>query len=262
MEIYAGMIDFMDESIGRVLQHLKNKGEYDNTLVVFISDNGPSKTSIADYVALGGKAADFFHSFDNSLENKGRPGSSTDIGPGWAYASATPLRLFKGYVTQGGIQVPAIIKTPKSLGRPSKALAIPIHVLDLAPTFLELAGSTYPASYRGVSVPPLQGESLLPLLLGSESSFARRGLGWEAYGMDAWIEGNWKLVRLPKPYGNDRWQLYDLNQDPGEINDLAALKPGLTASLAEKWRDYAITNEVVHPDSPVAYAKTPRPGRY
>jgi arylsulfatase A-like enzyme len=87
-------------------------------------------------------------------------------------------------------------------------------------------------------------------------------LGWEAYGMDAWIEGNWKLVRLPKPFGNDGWQLYDLNQDPGEINDLADLKPKLTASLAEKWRDYAIANEVVHPDSPVAYAKTPRPGRY
>ena len=77
MEIYAGMIDFMDESIGRVLQHLKNKGEYDNTLIVFISDNGPSKTSIADYVALGGKAADFFHSFDNSPENKGRQSRDT-----------------------------------------------------------------------------------------------------------------------------------------------------------------------------------------
>ncbi|MEH6609032.1 MAG: arylsulfatase [Halioglobus sp.] len=262
MEIYAGMIDYMDESIGRVLQHLRNKGEYDNTLVVFISDNGPSKTSMADYMALGGKAADFFGSFDNSLENKGRPGSSTDIGPGWAYASATPLRLFKGYVTQGGIQVPAIIKTPKSLGRPQKTVVNPIHVFDLAPTFLELGGVTYPASYQGIDVVPLQGQSLMPLLSGHESRFARRGLGWEAYGMDAWMEDNWKLVRLPVPFGNGNWQLYDLAKDPAEINDLAADMPLIVKPLAAKWQDYATTNEVVHPDTPVAYGKPPKPGRH
>ena len=100
----------MDQSIGRVLQHLRQIGEYDNTLIVFMSDNGPSKTAILDYLALGGKAAEFFEQFDNRLENRGRPGSSTDIGPGWAYASATPLRLFKGYVAQGGIRVPLIVK--------------------------------------------------------------------------------------------------------------------------------------------------------
>jgi arylsulfatase len=110
MEVYAGMIDNMDEQIGRVLEHLRQSGDYDNRLVVFMSDNGPSKISIADYLALGGEGAAFFEQFDNSAGNKGLPGSSTDIGPGWAYAAATPLRLFKGYVAQGGIQVPAIIK--------------------------------------------------------------------------------------------------------------------------------------------------------
>ena len=95
------MIDYVDESIGRVFEHLKQTGEFDNTLIVVMSDNGPSRTSITDYLALGGASGDFFNSFDNSLENRGLPGSSTDIGPGWAFASATPLRLFKGYVTQG-----------------------------------------------------------------------------------------------------------------------------------------------------------------
>ena len=119
MEVYAGMIDNMDEQIGRVLEHLRQSGDYDNRLVVFMSDNRPSKTSIADYLALGGEGAAFFEQFDNSAGNKGLPGSSTDIGPGWAYAAATPLRLFKGYVAQGGIQVPAVIKLPGSMTRHS-----------------------------------------------------------------------------------------------------------------------------------------------
>jgi len=112
MEIYAGMIDNIDEQIGRILDHLRQSGDYDNTLVLFMSDNGPSKTSIADYLALGGEGSAFFEQFDNSTSNRGSPGSSTDIGPGWAYAAATPLRLVKGYVAQGGIQVPAIVKLP------------------------------------------------------------------------------------------------------------------------------------------------------
>ena len=105
MEIYAAMIDYMDESIGRVLNHLRQSGQYANTLIVFISDNGPSRTGIQDYLSMG-TANNFFEAFDNSLENRGLPGSSTDIGPGWAYAAATPLRLFKGYVPRGGSRFP------------------------------------------------------------------------------------------------------------------------------------------------------------
>ena len=94
MEVYAGMLDYVDEQIGRLLTELRQSGEYDDTLIVFMSDNGPSKTSINDYLAMGDQGSSFFENFDNSLDNKGSPGSSTDIGPGWAYAAATPLRLF------------------------------------------------------------------------------------------------------------------------------------------------------------------------
>ena len=205
MEIYAAMIDYMDESIGRLLAFLRSKGEYDNTMIVFMSDNGPSKTAITDYLALGGAAADFVKMFDNSLENKGRPGSSTDIGPGWAFASATPLRLFKGYVTQGGIQVPAIIKPAGTRINGGSVSNTPLHVTDLMPTFLDLAQVTYPTKYNGVSIPRPAGLSLLPLLsTDGTQEFTRRGLGWEAYGMDAWLEGDLKLVRLPAPYGNGK----------------------------------------------------------
>ena len=263
MEIYAAMIDYMDESIGRLLSYLRSKGEYDNTMIVFMSDNGPSKTAIADYLALGGDVADFVKQFDNSLETKGRPGSSTDIGPGWAYASATPLRLFKGYVTQGGIQVPAIIKPVGTRKNGGSLSNIPLHVTDLMPTFLDLAQVTYPTKYNGIAIPRPAGLSLLPLLsTDGTQEFTRRGLGWEAYGMDAWLEGDMKLVRLPAPYGNGKWQLYDLGSDPGERNDLATKRPKVVAAFEKRWLDYARTNEVVHPDKPVAYGKPAKPGRY
>jgi arylsulfatase len=262
MEVYAGMIDYMDQSIGRVLHFLREIDEYDNTLIVFMSDNGPSKTAILDYIALGGEAAEFFGNFDNSLENRGRPGSSTDIGPGWAYASATPLRLFKGYVAQGGIRVPLIVKPAGSIGQ-ARRVDTPVHVMDLAPTFLELAGVRQPAQWHGVEVARIEGRSLVTLLEGDrDPAWMERGLGWEAYGMDAYRRGNWKVLRLPPPFGNGDWQLYNLAEDPGEIQDVAAQHPDLVAELALGWTAYAEANGVIHPDTPVAYARSVSEGKY
>ena len=256
MEVYAGMIDNMDEQIGRVLEHLRQSGDYDNTLVVFMSDNGPSKTSIADYLALGGEGAAFFEQFDNSASNKGLSGSSTDIGPGWAYAAATPLRLFKGYVAQGGIQVPAIIKLPGNMGNAGSRMDRLTHVMDLMPTFLSVAEAVYPGVYNGESLVPLQGQSLMPMLDGESPVEAEsRELGWSAYGMDAYRKDRWKVLRLPEPYGNGDWQLYDLAADPGEMHDLSTEFPDRTAALANAWKDYADSNGVIQPDVATAYAK-------
>jgi arylsulfatase len=256
MEVYAAMIDYVDEQIGRVLDHLRDSGEYDNTLIVFISDNGPSKTSIADYLALGGEGTAFFEQFDNSPDNKGLPGSSTDIGPGWAYAAATPLRLFKGYVAQGGIQVPAVIKLPGDMANAGSRSDRLTHVMDLMPTFLSIADTDYPDVYNGESIVPLQGRSLLPLLSGeSPSEFEFREVGWSAYGMDAYRHGNWKVLRLPEPYGSGDWQLYDLAADPGELHDLASEFPDRAESLANSFADYAVSNGVINPSTPTAYGK-------
>jgi len=263
MEVYAGMIDCMDEQIGHILNRLREIGQYDNTLIVFISDNGPSRTTILDYIAFGGEAADFFRRFDNSLANKGLPNSSADIGPGWAFAAASPLRLFKGYVAQGGIQVPAIVKLPgtsSNMGTKSDGLT---HVMDLMATFLEVSGGEYPETYNGNNIVPMQGISLLPLLTGaSEEVVQDRELGWEAYGMDAFRRGHLKAIRLPEPYGNGDWQLYNLADDPGEVTDLAAQHPDLAEELARKWQDYANMNGVIRPDRPVAYSRPVSAGRY
>jgi len=262
MEVYAGMIDFMDQSIGRVLQNLRDIGEYDNTLIVFMSDNGPSKTAILDYIAIGGEAAEYFERFDNSLENRGRPGSSTDIGPGWAYASATPLRLFKGYVAQGGIRVPLIVKPAGPMGQ-ARRVDTPVHVMDLVPTILGLAGVDQPARWQGVEVAPIQGRSLVALLEGDgDHTWMERGLGWEAYGMDAYRRGDWKVLRLPPPFGNGDWQLYNLAEDPGEIQDVADQHPELVAELAQGWTAYAEANGVIQPSTPIAYARPVSGGKY
>ena len=256
MEIYAGMIDYMDESIGRILQYLKESDSYDNTLIVFMSDNGPSKTSINDYLAIGGEGEEFFKQFDNGLDNKGLPGSSTDIGPGWAYAAATPLRLFKGYVAQGGIQVPAVIKLPDAMANAGSRTDHLIHVMDLMPTFLSVAGVDYPDVYNGESIVPLQGKSLLPLLSGDTSvEFESREVGWSAYGMDAYRKGDWKALRLPEPYGIGDWQLYNLSADPGEMHDLASKFPNIVRELADAWEQYAKINGVIQPNTATAYAK-------
>ena len=262
MEVYAGMIDYMDQSIGRVLQHLREIDQYDNTVIVFMSDNGPSKTAILDYIALGGEAAEYFEQFDNSLENRGRPGSSTDIGPGWAYASATPLRLFKGYVAQGGIRVPLIVKPAGSLGQARRVDTV-VHVMDLVPTILEMTGVRQPEQWRGVEVAPVQGRSLVTLLEGDrDPAWMERGLGWEAYGMDAYRRGNWKVLRLPPPFGNGDWQLYNLAEDPGEVRDVAAEHTDLVAELELGWTVYAEANGVIHPETPVAYARPVSNGKF
>jgi len=256
MEIYAGMIDYMDEQIGRLFDHLRQSGQYENTLIVFISDNGPSRTTIMDYLALGGESGEFFKQFDNSLENKGSPGSSTDIGPGWAYAAATPLRLFKGYVTQGGIQVPAVIKLPGHMANAGSRTDHLIHVMDLMPTFLSVAGADYPDVYNGQTIVPLQGKSLMPLLSGdSKIGSEPRDFGWSAYGMDAYRKGDWKVLRLPEPYGNGDWQLYDIATDPGELHDLSAEFPERTKTLADAWEAYAMMNGIVSPNEAIAYSK-------
>ena len=126
----------------------------------------------------------------------------------------------------------------------------------LAHKALDIARADYPESWNGVEIVPLQGRSLMPLLRREDDqSFVDRELGWEAYGMDAYRRGDWKALRLPRPYGNDRWQLYNLAEDPGETRDLAAQNPDLVTELDQAWREYAEANGVIRPSEPVAYGR-------
>lgn len=249
MEVYAAMVDNLDHNIGRLLDYLKHTGQYDNTLVFFMSDNGAAGEDHSKGYSPNTAAT------DNSYENIGRRHSNLSYGLRWAEVSATPFRLFKGTTAEGGISVPAIVRLPNGRGRHG-LLNVPARVDDLLPTFLELAGIPNPgSSYGGEPKLPISGRSMLPLLEGAaELSWDPQALmAGELFGQAYVRKGPWKLVAaevprglplLDKPY---IWQLFNLEQDRGETTDLAAVHPELVAQLKREWDFYAKRVGVIQP---------------
>ena len=257
MAIYAAMFDVVDQNLGRLFEHLRASGQYDNTMIILISDNGPSKTTITDYLAMDGAGSEFIKSFNNDMSNRGLPGSSVDLGPGWAQGLAAPFRLMKGYQAQGGIKSPLIVKLPKGMNQVDQSVQVPMHVMDIMPTILDMAGAetTAPENEKY----GMQGISLLPVMTGdSGAKLKARGFGGELFGMRYFRQGQWKILRMPKPYGTGDWQLYDLSSDPGELNDISASHPKIFQRLSAAWLEYAKTNGVVEPDKPIVYALPPK----
>ena len=246
MELYAAMVEHMDANIGKLIDYLKAKNLYDNTLIIFLSDNGPEGT-------MWNMAAPW----DNSkIENWGKRGTFIQYGAAWAQVSAGPFRLFKGYLSEGGIRAPLVVsgRGVNGSGRISHAVA---HIMDIPATILNAAGVSHPRNYEGREVAPLQGRSLSSILNGSRPSVRSPSdwLGWELFGHRAIRQDNWKLLWLCEPYGPGKWQLYDLKADPGEMNDLASVQPKVREQLIRHWVRYAEANSVVLPDSSPVCAK-------
>ncbi|TWI52694.1 arylsulfatase [Pseudomonas duriflava] len=240
MEAYAAMVDSLDHEIGRLLEHLKETGEYDNTLILFMSDNGPEAVSREKAVSAWVEK----QNFDNSLENIGRPNSFVTYGPAWAQVSAQPGRRYKQTIFEGGIRVPAFVHFPARIAKGvSREFA---SARDVMPTFLELAGVEHPGiRYQNRAVVPPQGSSMLPYLSGVEPRIhgSSRAMGWEQDGSAALRRGNLKLVYAPKATGK-QWRLYDLSVDPSEQNDLAPQRPDQVKDLLMDWRQYAQSNNI------------------
>jgi arylsulfatase len=258
MELYAALVENLDFHVGRLLDYLKRVGEYEETLIVFLSDSGAEPANRGPN-GMGEQDRDWYaEQFPRTeFESWGRKGSFVEYGPAWAQVSAVPFRLFKGTHAEGGIRSPLIVKTPGSHKRTvTRAL---LHVTDLAPTFLELAAVEYPRSRDGRELAPLRGASLIPLLEGGWS--ARRGphewLGFAYAGGRAIRAGDWKLVWMQRPFGIGEWRLYRLDFDPTELHDRAAARPGRKAELLELWRRYADENGVVLPEADSAGAEAP-----
>lgn len=243
MEVYAAMLDYMDMSIGRVFDYLKKEGLYENTMIIFMSDNGANGQMATFYP--GNEDGKYLGSFNNKMENRGLQNSYVEMGPGWAQASTSPFRFFKAFATEGGIKAPLIIKMPgknKGAGQWNKSF---LHVTDIMPTILQLTGSTYPQQNQGKNIHPLIGKSMLPVLKGDSATIhSNDGMGWELFEMKAYIKGNWKILRLPQPFGTGQWQLFDLEKDPGETTDLSDKFPDIKSSLIQSWDAYAKQNEV------------------
>jgi arylsulfatase len=235
MEIYAGMIDNLDYNIGRLIQYLKKIDEYDNTLFVFLSDNGPS-------------SADLNATPDNSnpYPYMGSANSFVAYGSEWAHASSAVNSFYKGYSAEGGIHGPMIIKMPYQQNDHSIDTAF-VTIMDLAPTFLDVAGTKYPSAYNGKSLMPYKGTSLLPLLTKQKTSVHNDdyAMGWELFGRCALRKGKWKITKIEPPFGKGVFELFDMNKDPTESHDLSKQYPDKYNELLNDWKAYVKDNGVI-----------------
>lgn len=216
MAIHAAMISIMDREIGRIVTQLKDSGMLENTVIVFLSDNGAS----AELMVRGDG-----HKADAPM---GSGETFLCLGPGWATAANTPFRRHKTWVHEGGISTPLLVHWPAGIKGKGELRKQPGHVVDLVPTILELAEVDHPMD---AGTPPLAGRSL-KLAFGEDTQFDRAPLWWLHEGHKAIRDGNWKLVALK---GGD-WELYDLASDRGEIKNLASEMPEKVQELAEKWK--------------------------
>jgi arylsulfatase len=243
MEVYAAMVDYMDMSIGRLISYLEKNGIYDNSLIIFFSDNGANGASPVAYP--GNADGVYLGSFDNSLENRGLPNSFIDMGAGWAQASSSPFRFFKSFTSEGGIKSPMIIKTPGEMKNKGEWNHSFIHVTDILPTIFEQADATYPKVVNGLMVKSPIGKSIMPILFGEQEEIHQNeGMGYELFEMKAYIKGDFKILRFPIPFGTGKWELYNIREDPGEMHDLSDRYPEKKAELLAAWNVYAEQNEV------------------
>jgi arylsulfatase/uncharacterized sulfatase len=241
MEVYAGMADAMDFHIGRLISHLKQTGQYDNTVFVFLSDNGSEGSDYAEarlWLAMN---------YSQDIIRLGGKGAYGVTGPGWASASASPLSTYKFYAGEGGVRTPLIISGVPGMA-PNSVMHGLTHVKDIVPTLLELAQVAAPGtSYRSQPIEPITGRSLLPKLKGEAAPVhpADEAIGYELSGNQALFKGNLKLVKDLPPVGDGQWHLYDLTTDPGETIDLQTKLPHEFKTMQADFEAYAKSHGVL-----------------
>ena len=253
MELYAGMVENMDFHIGRLVAYLKKIGEYDNTIFIVFGDNGAEGTDLFAMIAGTPGTRDFLFASIQWSQNHpnawGDPKSYVGYGPMWAQVSMTPFSQYKGYLAEGGIRNALIVSGPivqRARGSINRGV---VHVADIMPTLLEVAGASYPKTVNGQEAPPLLGKSWVKLLAGAEESprTSQDYLAWELFGNRAVRQGDWKLRWQYKPYGTEQWELFNLADDVAERHDLASAQPDKVKALLALWDDYVRGNNVILP---------------
>jgi len=265
MEVYAAMVYRMDQEIGKFIENLRAAGELDNTLVMFLSDNGACPEDVgrqpsgpyAEYDPM--QPQDLQRAIWPPMQTRGGEAvkTGTDAMPGpaesfaaygedWANVSDTPFRLYKHYVHEGGISTPFIIRWPKGMKPELKGsrVAGPGHIIDLMPTVVAAAQTSYPETYEGHKILPEEGVSLLPVLTG-EPLAREEPLFWEHESNRAVRRGDWKLVNVD----GQPWELYNIAGDRGEMNNLAGEHPEMVKELASLWDEWAARTRVLPLDA-------------
>ncbi|MBP3942469.1 arylsulfatase [Sphingobacteriaceae bacterium WQ 2009] len=232
MEVYAAMVYRLDQGVGELYQKLAEKGELENTVIFFLSDNGAPAEDLQNWHRGASK----------NSHTVGTTGSYESQSKNWSYLSNTPFRAFKDDMYEGGINTPFIAWYPKSI--PSNRIKQGTgHIIDLAPTIYELAKAPYPTSFAGVQPHALPGKSLLPVLFSNTEQVARsEPLFWERAGNRAVRQGSWKLVST---WPSRDWELYNLSLDPGETDNIAKEQPAVVTQLTAAYYQWAEKNGVV-----------------
>jgi arylsulfatase A-like enzyme len=231
MELYAAMLDNLDDHVGRLVASLKAKNLYDNTLIVFMSDNGAADEDFFDHPHF----RDFLQStYHNDYANMGRASSFVSYGQGWAEAGSAPFQRHKSYTREGGITAAMIVSGPGVAASGDKT-AVYLTVMDLAPGFLEMAGSPYPA---GGNIQPMLGESPVAFLKGKADVVHDEDYVTTLFHFNRALirQGRWKLSNLEPPFDESKFELFDLQSDPGETRNLAETEPERYKNLIRLWR--------------------------
>jgi arylsulfatase A-like enzyme len=228
MAIYAAVVEHMDRAIGVLIDGLQQRGEWDNTLILFMSDNGGNAESGVPGRLEGASPGDAL--------------STVFVGQCWATLNNTPFVRYKHYTDEGGIATPLIAHWPRGISpaRNGKLESQPGHVIDIMPTCLDVAGAEYPKEFNGKAITPLEGVSLRPAFEGKPLERSRP-IFWEHEGNRAVLDGQWKLVAL----ADQPWRLYDVIADRTELKDLAGAQPERVKALAAKWDEYAARANVL-----------------
>ena len=237
MAVYAAMVEAVDQGVGRIVKHLEETNDLDNTLILFTSDNGACyEWGPFGFDGVSRRGETILHTGEE-LQNVGGRGTHHSYGSGWANLCNTPLRLYKHFTHEGGINSPFIAHWPKGFAPNQDWVRQPVHVMDIVPTILDAVDAEAPIEREGIEVQPIEGTSLLPAMRGED--LPERSLGFDHQGAHALRRGDWKLVwskRMPFPI---QWELYNLAEDRCEMNDLAKEQPERVEEMAAEWERWA-----------------------
>ncbi|WP_439484382.1 arylsulfatase [Cyclobacterium plantarum] len=241
MEVYAAMVDRMDQGIGSILQALEQTGQLDNTLIFFLQDNGACHEVLTDnwprslhFPAFQRDGSPLLRGNDVTVK-PGPESTYMSYSSEWANASNTPFRLYKHYIHEGGISTPLIAYWPEGIQQASRNSGQLAHITDIMPTIVEVSGASYPEEYKGERIKPMEGQSLVPVF--RNQTFDHQPIGWEHEGNRGFRDGKWKLVATSRP--GAEWELYDIETDRTEQQDLAKVRPQITAAMIRKYSEWA-----------------------
>jgi arylsulfatase A-like enzyme len=247
MAVYAGMIEAMDFHIGRLVAYLKSRGQYDNTIFIFTSDNGSEASGPADPLSFPDNLGPAWLGYHLDYDRLGLQGSFNSISPSFASASASPLSFYKFYTGEGGMRVPLII-AGKPVSQAAELNPAFTWATDITPTILSMTGVPQPGErYAGRPVLPIIGRDLTPLLTGESERVYRddEAVGYELTGHAALFQGDYKLVVNQPPLGDGQWRLFNIVEDPGETVDLAGTQPAIFQRMLSRYQRYQRENGVL-----------------